>query len=322
MKLYMAPLEGITGYVYRNAYHTFFAPADKYFTPFVTPHTKRSFNGRERNDLIREHNEGMYVVPQVMTKSAEDFGRIAQELKELGYREININAGCPSGTVVSKGRGAGLLEDIRALDAFLDGVFQNRDGKISVKTRIGMESPEEFREILKVYNQYPMEELIIHPRVREDYYRNEPNREMFHYALEHSKNPVVYNGDIFTPESMQGLCQQFPQVESVMLGRGIIANPGLIGQLRGQAPMDIATFRQFHNRLVADYRQIMSGERDVLFKMKELWFYLSWTFSNPEPYLKRIKKAKHLSEYTSAVEELLYRESHCGGGDNVAEVIS
>lgn len=305
MKIYMAPLEGITGYIYRNAYHTFFTPADKYFTPFVTPHTKRCFNSREKNDLMMEHNKGMYVVPQVLTKSVEDFGMIAESLKEMGYQEININAGCPSGTVVAKGKGAGLLEDVGVLDRFLDGVFQNRNIKISLKTRIGMESPDEFKDILKVYNQYPMEELIIHPRVREDYYQNKPNFAAFHYALEHSSNRVVYNGDIFTLSNMQEFSQEFEQVDTVMLGRGMIANPGLIGEMQGKGAMDIQIFKQFHHSLVEDYRQIMSGERDVLFKMKELWFYMSKSFADSERCLKKIKKAKYIEEYMMAVEEIL-----------------
>ena len=197
MKLYLAPLEGITGYVYRQAYHACYEDADKYFTPFLAPHTKRSFNARERNDLIPEHNAGMYTVPQVLSKSGEDVAAIAEELKAFGYQEININAGCPSGTVVSKGRGAGLLDDERALLHFLDEMFEKTDAEISIKTRLGMEYPDEFEGILKIYNRFPIKELILHPRVREDYYKNKPDWTMVEYALEYSSNPLVYNGDIF-----------------------------------------------------------------------------------------------------------------------------
>lgn len=308
MKLYMAPLEGITGYTYRNAYHTYFAPADKYFTPFLTPHTKRSFNARERKDLIPEHNQGMYLVPQVLTKSAEDFVMIAGKMKEFGYQELNLNAGCPSGTVASKGRGAGLLEDVKVLDNLLAGIFTATDIKVSVKTRLGMDAPEEFYDILEVYNKYPLEELIIHPRVREDYYKNQPNYEMFSYALTHSTNPVVYNGDLFTIQDVEHFCARFPQVDTLMLGRGLIGNPGLIGQIRGQARMDKKTLLAFHNRLVEAYNQEVSGDKNVLYKMKELWFYMGNYFTNPEKYMKRIKKTNSLDEYRIAVEELFRKE--------------
>lgn len=303
MNFYFAPMEGITGYIYRNAYHDFFTDADKYFTPFLTPHTKRSFNSRERNDLLPEHNQNMYVVPQILTKSGEDVGMIAGQLAELGYREININAGCPSGTVVSKGRGAGLLADLRALDAFLDKLFSCTHASVSVKTRIGMEDRNEFPDILKIYNTYPIRELIIHPRVREDYYNNTPDLEMFSYAVTHSNIPLVYNGDIVSVDSCESFCREFPDIHTIMLGRGILKNPGLIGELRGRPPVSRDTLLAFHNRLLADYRKEMSGDRNVLFKMKELWSYLSYSFPGAERTMKKIRKSSRLEEYTAAVAE-------------------
>lgn len=304
MHFYFAPMEGITGYIYRNAYHDFFTEADKYFTPFLTPHTKRSFNSRERNDLLPEHNLNMYVVPQILTKSGEDVGMIAEKLAEFGYTEININAGCPSGTVVSKGRGAGLFADLRALDSFLDTLFTCTSAAVSIKTRIGMESREEFPDILNIYNAYPFRELIIHPRVREDYYNNTPDFEMFAYATAHSNIPLVYNGDIVSIDSYERICREFPDIHAIMLGRGILKNPGLIGELQGKPPISRDVLFAFHNRLLEDYRQEMSGDKNVLFKMKELWAYLGYSFPGAERTLKKIRKSGHLEEYTAAVTEL------------------
>lgn len=304
MKIYFAPLEGITGYVYRNAYHAFFTDADKYFMPFLAPHTKRSFNTREKNDLLPAHNEGMYAVPQVLTKSAEDFLMIAEELKAFGYREININAGCPSGTVVSKNRGAGLLADVSSLNAFLDGIFEKADIDVSVKTRIGMESSDEFRGILEVYNRYPIHELIIHPRVRADFYHNVPDWDIYEYALEHSKNPLVYNGDITDIETYQLFKERFPEEETIMLGRGVIANPGLIGELHGGKSMTKETLQRFHNKLLAGYQEEMSGDRNVLFKMKEIWAYMGQSFADADRCLKKIRKVNQLAEYRSIAAEL------------------
>lgn len=265
MKLYLAPLEGITGYVYRQAYHACYEDADKYFTPFLAPHTKRSFNARERNDLIPEHNTGMYTVPQVLSKSGEDVAAIAEELKAFGYQEININAGCPSGTVVSKGRGAGLLDDERALLHFLDEMFEKTDAEISIKTRLGMEYPDEFEGILKIYNRFPIKELILHPRVREDYYKNKPDWTMVEYALEYSSNPLVYNGDIFTVEDYERFTERFPTIDAIMLGRGVIRDPALIEKIRSGGVIDRAVelkrLYAFHNKLVAGYQEEMSGEK-------------------------------------------------------------
>ncbi|MDE7435799.1 MAG: tRNA-dihydrouridine synthase family protein [Lachnospiraceae bacterium] len=304
MHFYFAPMEGITGYIYRNAYHDFFTEADKYFTPFLTPHTKRSFNSRERNDLLPEHNLDMYVVPQILTKSGEDVGMIAEKLAEFGYTEININAGCPSGTVVSKGRGAGLLADLRALDSFLDTLFTCTSAAVSIKTRIGMESREEFPDILNIYNTYPFRELIIHPRVRKDYYNNTPDLEMFAYAAAHSSIPLVYNGDIVSIDSYERICREFPDIHAIMLGRGILKNPGLIGELQGKPPISRDVLFAFHNRLLEDYRQEMSGDKNVLFKMKELWSYLGYSLPGAERTLKKIRKSSRLEEYTATVAEL------------------
>lgn len=304
MKIYFAPLEGITGYVYRNAYHQSFTDADKYFLPFVIPHTKRAFSSKEKNDLLPENNEGMYAVPQVMTKSAEDFLLLAKELKDLGYEELNINAGCPSGTVVSKKRGAGLLDDPYALNEFLDGIFSKVDGKVSIKTRIGMYVPEEFEEILNIYNQYPFHEVIVHPRVRKDFYKNRPNLDAFEYALENSKNPIVYNGDLNTVEDLEAFKKRFPNVDKVMIGRGILKNPGLIDEIRGKGAADLKKIKAFHDALLAGYIEAFGAGVNVLFKMKEVWVYLGEHFPGSKNELKKMKKVKNLNEYQAIAEEV------------------
>ena len=250
----------------------------------------------------------MYTVPQVLSKSGEDVAAIAEELKTFGYQEININAGCPSGTVVSKGRGAGLLDDERALLHFLDEMFEKTDAEISIKTRLGMEYPDEFEGILKIYNRFPIKELILHPRVREDYYKNKPDWTMVEYALEYSRNPLVYNGDIFTVEDYERFTERFPTIDAIMLGRGVIRDPALIEKIRSGGVIDRAVelkrLYAFHNKLVAGYQEEMSGEKNVLFKMKELWFYLGTQFTGIEKTLKKIKKANSLIEYQAAVSAI------------------
>lgn len=309
MKIYLAPLEGITGYVYRNAYHSTFAAADKYFIPFVAPHPGGSFSEIERKDLIPEHNRGMYAVPQVMTKNAEDFLGLAQELKEWGYREININAGCPSGTVVTKKRGAGLLGNTYTLNKLLDGIFSKADIDISVKTRIGMDDPEEFYDILEVYNSYPIHELIIHPRVRNEYYKNIPHWDIFEYALEHSKNPIVYNGDLDSMENVQAFHERFPTVDTVMIGRGLLKNPGLIEEIHGKGAADINKIKTFHDRLLKGYEIDMEGSPYVLYKMKEIWAHLGKRFQDEEDHLAMIRRVTDIVEYRSITDDFFQRYS-------------
>lgn len=309
MKYYLAPMEGLTGYIYRNAYNACYHPMDKYFTPFLSPKANSGLSFRELNDILPEHNRGLYLVPQILTNQAEDFMRTAMELREYGYTEVNLNLGCPSGTVVSKHKGAGFLEQLDRLDRLLDEVCTRLEQigmELSVKTRLGMTSPDEFPGLLEIYNRYPIKELILHPRIRTDYYKNTPNMPAFRVGFEGSRAPVCYNGDIFTVSDYETLCGEYPELDRVMLGRGIISNPGLLDRIAagadsGDAGTGKKTLRQFHQMVYEGYREIMSGDRNVLFKMKELWACMIQIFSDNGKYIKRIKKSQRLEEYEAAV---------------------
>lgn len=305
MKFYLAPMEGLTGYIFRNAHATYFGPLDKYFTPFIAANTVGKLSSRELNDILPEHNKGIYVVPQILTNKAEDFIRTVETLQSYGYNEVNLNLGCPSGTVVSKNRGSGFLSQRDELDRFLDQVCSQISVKFSIKTRIGKDVPEEFPALMEIFNQYPLEELIIHPRVQKDYYKNKPNLEVFKAANQMSKSPVGYNGDIFTVQDYEDFHQACPNVQTIMLGRGVIANPGLVREVLTKQPMDKTIFKKFHNCVYEGYQEVLSGERNVLFKMKEMWFYMSYMFSDVDKYAKKIRKSQHLKDYEVAVEQLL-----------------
>ena len=304
MKYYFAPMEGITGYLYRQVYQELFAGIDKYFTPFIVPHTIKGLNSREKNDILPEHNEGINLVPQILTNQAEDFIRVAKTLQSYGYEEVNLNLGCPSKTVVSKKKGSGFLEEPRRLDVFLSEIFEGLDMEISVKTRIGISEPEEFGTLMEIYNRYPIKELIIHPRVQTDYYKNHANWEAFSQGLSVSKNPVCYNGDLFTAEDFEKWKACFPSVDCVMLGRGLIANPGLIRKIRDGKDISKAELKLFHDRLCEAYQSLKIGDRNVLFKMKELWYYMIFLFADHKKQEKKIKKAQNMTAYQAAVEEL------------------
>lgn len=303
MKFYFAPLEGISGYVYRNAWEKHFGPVDKYFTPFLSPNQNGTFSSRELNDILPEHNEGMTVVPQILTNRAEDFIRTAKQLREYGYEEVNLNLGCPAGTVVSKKRGSGFLAEPELLEECLAEIFLKLDMKVSVKTRIGKEDPEEWHRLMEIYNQFPMEELIIHPRTRTDFYKNTIHLDVFAQMLKNSTNRVCYNGDLFTIQAYENLTERFPQVDMVMIGRGIIRNPGIIRELKGQGQMTKEALRAFHDTVYQGYQKVMSGDRNTLFKMKELWCYMATLWSEGESFGKKIKKASRLSEYELAVSK-------------------
>lgn len=309
-RYYLAPLKGITTNIFRNAYHRYFYPMDKYFTPFLVPHSKKGFSAKEKREILPENNEGLYLVPQIMSNHAEECLKTIGKLQVYDYKEINLNMGCPSKTVVSKGRGSGFLAFPEELDRFLDEVFEGVSGKnlkISVKTRIGKDDPEEFYRLLEIYNQYPLEELIIHPRVQKDFYKNEPNLEIFKYALENSKNPLCYNGDIFSTRRYEEVSGFFPEEDTFMLGRGILENPSLLNEIKGEKEGKMKLMRLFHDRIYEDYRALNMGDKNVLFKMKEIWCYMGKSFPGCEKTLKKIRKAEHLNRYEAAIEELEWK---------------
>lgn len=308
MNLYLAPLEGITGWIYRGAVHQCFGGFEKYFIPFIKPNQMGRFSAREKKDILPEHNKGMYAVPQVLTNCADDFVQTAIRVKQYGYEEINLNVGCPSKTVVTKGRGAGFLAFPKQLDLFLEEVFQKCPIDVSVKTRIGMESGEEFIQLMEIYNKYPIKELIIHPRTQKDFYKNTPQMDVFEEALGMGKNPICYNGDITAVKQVEAFSEQFPEVERIMIGRGVLADPALARKMKGGPGADKEEMRCFHDLLYTAYCEEMSGERTVLYKMKELWFYLGASFTNSKPYMKKIKKAEKCVVYERIIDDLFRNE--------------
>ena len=307
MNFYFAPMEGVTGHIYRNAHNTFFNNIDKYFAPFIFANQGKNFKTRELNDILPENNQELVLIPQLLTNNAQDFINTSMRIKHLGYNEINLNLGCPSGTVVSKNRGAGFLSKIEELDVFLEEIFSEPFTRISVKTRIGKDQPEEFYKLIKVFNKYPIEELIIHPRIQKDFYKSKPKLNIFKEALVLSKNPVCYNGDIFTVKDYKEFSAKFPSVGTLMLGRGLLINPGLIGDITNNIKIDKNLLKDFHDKIYEDYKRILFGERNVLFKMKELWFYMIQAFSDNAKYAKKIKKSERLCDYDEAVSSL-FRE--------------
>lgn len=306
MKIYFAPMEGVTGYIYRNLHHEYYDCVDKYFSPFIVPSRSKGFKNKDLKDILPENNSNYNLVPQLLTNNAEDFLYAAKSIQLLGYHEINLNLGCPSGTVVSKNKGSGFLALREELDRFLDEIFSKSPIDISVKTRIGKDSPQEFTELIKIYNKYPMKELIIHPRIQKDFYKNKPDRRVFREAMSESKNPLVYNGDIFGCDDYKEFMNEFPEVDTIMIGRGLLANPGLAWEIREGNIPGIEILREFHDRILKEYSLVMYGDRNILFKMKELWSYMISMFPENEKYLKKIRKSESMEKYLEAVKGLFH----------------
>lgn len=309
MEFYFAPMEGITGHIYRRAFHKYFPAPDKYFTPFISPDGNKILRNKEKRDVLPENNIGMQVVPQIITNRADYFLMAAEYLKsEYGYTVVNLNLGCPSGTVVVKGKGSGFLAKLDELELFFDEIFEKCSVDVSVKTRVGRNDAEDWEKILGLFRKFPIKELTVHPRIQKDFYKGQVRMETFSYAYENWDKPLCYNGDIFTKESYEKLITRFPELSAVMLGRGLLSDPYLIGRLRGEElPEETVrreNLRAFHEQLITEYGAVLSCDRDLLYKMKELWFYLLDSFSDSEKARKQMRKCERISEYRIITEEL------------------
>lgn len=308
MKLYFAPLEGITGYLYRNAHHDHFSGVDKYFTPFLSPNQNRALNPKEIKDVLPENNKEIPLVPQILTNRGEFFLRAAQELEErYGYEEVNLNLGCPSGTVTAKGKGSGLLMDPDRLDRFLDQVFSATRVPVSVKTRLGYHTPEEFPRLLEVFNRYPIACLTVHPRVRPEKYRGAVHMDQFALAVAESKNPVCYNGDLTSVAGVRALEAQFPGLDAAMIGRGAIADPALLRRLRGGPAATKEELQAFTQELYQAYQDFYGQSAPASQRMKEVWFYLIHLFENGERLGGRMRRSRGPRAYEE-LETQIFQE--------------
>lgn len=303
MTIYFAPLEGVTDVVYRRVHHECFSGVDKYFIPFISPTQHLTFTSREQAAVSPEENAGIPVVPQILTKNPDHFVWMAKSLGDAGYDEINLNLGCPSGTVTAKGKGSGMLRDLEGLERFLDEVFAHAPIAVSIKTRIGYESVEEWPKLLALYARYPIRELIVHPRTRKEFYSGKAHRELCGPVLDETSLPLVYNGDLFTAEECRALEEMYPGAKALMLGRGLVANPALAQELKGGNGITLEMLRNFHDRLYHEYLEKWPRNA-VIGHMHEIMKYVMCCFENPGKPRKAMRKATKQEAYLDAVNWL------------------
>ena len=301
MRYYFAPLEGLTDSIYRRLHHKYFPGLDRYYMPFLSPTIHRHLTHREDRELPIADSVPFTAIPQVLTKVPEDFLWAAQVCRDRGYGEVNLNIGCPSGTVVAKGKGSGMLRSPQELDRFFDAIFSASPVPVSVKTRLGVEDPKVFPALMEVFNRYPIRELTVHPRVRKEFYNGSVHMEWFDYAVENSKNPLCYNGDILTLAQAEAIGEKYPQVEAVMIGRGLVADPGMVTGFT-----DVKKLEAFMNELMEVYTVEFGGARNAIFRLKENWGFLHDRFEGSEKLWKRLRKTTDAAEFQSITSEIFH----------------
>ena len=303
MNIYFAPLEGITDIYYRRTHHECFSGITKYFIPFVCPTQHKDFPPREYRAILPENNAGVPVVPQILTKYAEHFLWAATEMADMGYTEVNLNLGCPSGTVTAKGKGSGMLREPDQLKAFLDEIYAKCPIKVSIKTRIGFASVDEWPALLDIFAGYPMSEFIVHPRTRTEFYNGQPHSELLAEVFERTDVPVVYNGELRDVADCRNMAARYPKAAALMLGRGLVSNPAIAQELSGGETLTLPALRRFHDRLFEAYSTNWPVKA-VIGRMHEIMHYVACSFEDCAKARKAIRKAGTLAAYETAVNRL------------------
>ena len=309
--LSLGPFQGITDAPFRNVFKRHFGGIDKFYTPFFTGiHKEDHAKNLQGEEIDPRCNDVETLTPQILSTDAEEILRFSKQCKQLGYKEINLNMGCPFPRVANKKRGCGLLPYPDMVEAMFERVFEQIDISFGVKCRLGYFSPDEIDAIIPIFNKFPLNELIIHPRIGKQLYKGEADVEQFKNLIPYINVPLVYNGDIFSVDGFGHIRDVVQPVNRFMLGRGILANPFLAEEIRGgacNAPERAERLHAYVLDLYDDRLHHAGGSPKVLGRMKELWSYLMNSFEEPQIVWRKIKKINVLKEYENAVE-LIFKE--------------
>lgn len=310
-RLYFAPIQESTDYVYRSAFANIFGSVDKYFAPYIVRQNDGTIKRAHLRDIEPENNPGYRLIPQIMAGNTEDFLCLAKVLCDKGYDEINWNLGCPYPMVTNKGMGAGLLPSPEKIERILSESLPALSCRISVKLRTGLLSPDEIFDIIPVLNEFPLKEVILHPRIAKQLYRGSADREIFIQVINLSKHLLVYNGDIFTQDDFIQSNDLFTTTTSWMAGRGILMDPFLPSKIKQLPQPDrkgkAKLLNQFHEQIFLSYSKILSGNSHLLMRMMKFWSYFCYSFPEPAKAFKRIKKAGTPAKYETALRENFQR---------------
>lgn len=309
--IYLAPIQGITDRIFRNIFPKYFKGVDRAMAPFISTSKRKKVETVILRELDPEKNTGITVIPQILSKDPDDFIPLADQLYEMGYPIVNWNLGCPFPVVVNKGKGSGMLCYPLAIEQFLEKTIPAMKAKLSIKLRIGLAYPDEILALIPIFNRYPVEELIIHPRTGKQMYEGDVDLDIFSRCADISRHEIVYNGDLDSTSKYEMLSQRFTTVKKWMIGRGLLADPFLAeeiisGNTRSREEK-IRITRRFHDDLFNEYSKAMSGPAHITDKMKSIWAYLGNFFENSEKVKKRIHKAQNVNHYLDVVKNI-FRE--------------
>ncbi|MFO7707632.1 MAG: tRNA-dihydrouridine synthase family protein [Desulfobacterales bacterium] len=311
-RLILAPLQGFTDAVFRTTFAEHFKGFDMALAPFITTMPADRLRDGHFRDLLPERNLRLRIEPQILGNSADDFIHVGRRLFDMGYPDLNWNLGCPFRPVTKKRRGAGLLPFPEQVGEFLEKVLPAIPGRLSVKLRLGLNSPFDILKLLPVLNGYPLREIVIHPRTARQVYTGQPDLETFHLCLKASRHPVVYNGDIGDLRKFHEISARFTRVDDWMIGRGALSNPFLPEAIKSGADTGLAKvqrFRAFYEDLFGRYREVLSGPGHLLDRMKGFWTYFPAHFRGGAAIRKQVHRTFHLPRYLEVVSRFFEEDA-------------
>ncbi len=306
-QIYLAPLQGFTDFIYRKTQAEIFGHIDKYFCPYISFGKQQQIRNSQMKDVLPESNQGLAVVPQVLVSDGNEFRELCKLLEGFGYREMNLNLGCPYPMVTNRGRGSALLQKPETIGEILDIAFSEFQLNFSVKMRSGLESEDEIFPVIETINRFPVSEVIYHPRIARQMYKGEVNVDLFQKIKEISVHPLIFNGDILSENDIRKVQNQVPGQTHWMIGRGVLKDPFLPLLLKGENPEPVKRREMlfvFHEKIVAAYAAKLEGSSHLLQKMQAFWEYFAESFTNPHKVFKLIKKAGTTEKYESAVKTI------------------
>ena len=298
--IWLAPLHGITSYTFRNTLCRHFGGIDCFMAPFLPAQPAGKYLKKVWQDIIPENNTALPLVPQLMGNRPDHFVDTVRMLNEqFGYEHFNINIGCPSSPVVRHTRGCGLMPHPDIVEQIVAEVTGKTPFHISLKMRLGLHHADEGRELLPRLNDYPLDFLVIHPRLGDNLYEGIPDLDTFAEFCQLTQHKIVYSGDIFTVEDYNRLAERFPQVAAWMLGRGLLRNPFLAEEIKGQDTDDkrerfFAFYQDFIKKLLP-----IRGESGTLANLKELWHYFAIFTGLSEEKLQQLLRICDLREFVT-----------------------
>ena len=312
--LLSSPLQGFTDFRFRNAFHEYFGGIDTFYAPYIRLNGKMVIKANYQKDIALKNNKTLEVIPQIMTNKAEEFIFVTKYIRELGYKELNWNLGCPYPMVTNKGMGSGLICDPEKIGQILERVHKETDVVVSMKMRMGYEHAKEILDAFPILNRYPLKNIAIHARIGKQLYKGGVDLDSFERCIEHSKHKLYFNGDITTFARYREMTERFPMIDHWMIGRGLIADPFLPSMIKNQTDQypenRFEIFSKFHDTLFSAYDQKLSGAKHVIMKMLSFWQYFATPLSNPTKIVKKIKKTKTIEAYDEAVAEILENEQN------------